>query len=132
MDISFCIIDKEKMVLDWAGAYNPLYLVTNGDLIEYKADKMPIAIHLNDNLPFTNHIIDIQKGDCIYIFSDGYIDQFGGVDGRKFMSKRFKELLVSNSIKPMAEQREVIYQTHLDWKGEHDQVDDILVMGIRV
>jgi len=132
MDISFCIIDKAQMQLDWAGAYNPLYLVRDDELIEYKADKMPIAIHINDNMPFTNHLIKLQKGDSIYLFSDGYIDQFGGVEGRKFMSKRFKDLLLSNSNKPMDEQKKIIYQTHVDWKGEREQVDDILVIGVRI
>lgn len=132
MDISLCVIDHEAMIMEWAGAYNPLYLIRNGEFTEYKADKMPIAIHLNDHLPFTNHCIPVEKGDVFYIFSDGYADQFGGTDAKKFMTKRLKELLVQISDKPMPEQKEILYQTHLNWRGENDQVDDIIVFGIRI
>ncbi|MHC1702476.1 MAG: tetratricopeptide repeat protein [Tenuifilaceae bacterium] len=132
MDISLCVFDQQEMKLEWAGAYNPLYLIRKGELIEYKADKMPIAIHMNDHLPFTNNEIAVQKGDTFYISSDGYADQFGGAEGRKFMSKKYKEMLLQICDKPMAEQKEIIQKAHLDWKGEHDQVDDILVMGVRV
>lgn len=132
MDISLCVFDPNEMKLEWAGAYNPLYLIRNGELMEYKADKMPIAIHMNDHLPFTNNEISVQKGDTFYISSDGYADQFGGADGRKFMSKKFKEMLLQIWDKPMDEQKEIIQKAHLDWKGDHEQVDDILVFGVRV
>ena len=132
MDISLCVFDPHEMKLEWAGAYNPLYLIRNGELIEYKADKMPIAIHMNDHMSFTNHEIALQKGDSFYISSDGYADQFGGADGRKFMSKKYKELLLQICNKPMDEQKSIILKEHLDWKGHHEQVDDILVMGVRV
>lgn len=132
MDISLCVFDPAEMKLEWAGAYNPLYLIRNGELIEYKADKMPIAIHMIDHLPFTNHEIAVQKGDTFYISSDGYADQFGGTDGRKFMSKKYKEMLLQIWDKPMDEQKAIIQKAHLDWKGHHEQVDDILVFGVRV
>lgn len=132
MDISLCVFDPHERKLEWAGAYNPLYLIRNGELTEYKADKMPIAIHMNDHLPFTNNEIPIQKGDTFYISSDGYSDQFGGEEGRKFMSKKYKEMLLQIWNKPMDEQKEIIHKAHLDWKGHHEQVDDILVMGVRV
>ncbi|NOU18886.1 MAG: tetratricopeptide repeat protein [Bacteroidales bacterium] len=132
MDISLCVFDPKEMKLEWAGAYNPLYLIRNGELTEYKANKMPIAIHMNDHIPFTNNEISVQKGDTFYISSDGYADQFGGTDGRKFMSKKYKEMLLQIWDKPMDEQKEIIQKAHLDWKGHHEQVDDILVMGVRV
>jgi serine phosphatase RsbU (regulator of sigma subunit) len=132
MDISLCVFDPAERKLEWAGAYNPLILIHNGEMTEYKADKMPIAIHMNDYLPFTNNEIPIQKGDIFYISSDGYSDQFGGAEGRKFMSKKYKEMLVQIWNKPMDEQKEIIHKAHLDWKGNHEQVDDILVMGVRV
>ncbi|RPH31951.1 MAG: hypothetical protein EHM93_11465 [Bacteroidales bacterium] len=132
MDISLCVFDPNEMKLEWAGAYNPLYLIRNGELIEYKADKMPIAIHMNDHMPFTNNEIALQSGDTFYISSDGYADQFGGVDGRKFMSKKFKEMLLQINGKSMEEQKTIIHNAHMDWKGHHEQVDDILVMGVRV
>ena len=105
MDISLCVYDPKEMKLEWAGAYNPLYLIRRGELIEYKADKMPIAIHMIDHLPFTNHEIALEQGDTFYISSDGYADQFGGEDGRKFMSKKYKEMLLQIWDKPMDEQK---------------------------
>lgn len=132
MDISLSVIDKEEMKLEWAGAYNPLYQIRNGELIEFKADKMPVAVHLNDHMSFTNHEVQIQPGDSFYMFSDGYADQFGGSDARKFMSKKFKELLVTIYDKPMEDQKNILQSAHFDWKGEHEQVDDILVVGFRI
>ncbi|HPW26681.1 MAG TPA: tetratricopeptide repeat protein [Tenuifilaceae bacterium] len=132
MDISLCVIDRPGNVLEWAGAYNSLYQIRGGELTEYKADKMPVAVHVSDSNSFTNHQIEIQHGDTFYMFSDGYADQFGGTDGKKFMSKKFKELLVGIWNKPMDEQGKIINETHLQWKGEYDQVDDILVIGFRV
>lgn len=133
MDMSLCVIDTANSSMEWAGAYNPLCQVRGGALIEHKADKMPVAVHVNDNQPFTNHNIDVQQGDTFYMYSDGYADQFGGDEGRKFMSKRFKELLISIAQLPMEQQREILYQTHMQWRGTaHEQVDDILVMGFRV
>lgn len=133
MDISLCVIDKQNQRLEWAGAYNPLYQIRNGELIEYKADKMPVAVHINDFNLFTNHEIEYQPGDAFYMFSDGYADQFGGTDGRKFMLKRLKETLLSIWEKPMAEQKEILHKIHMDWRGEqNDQVDDILIIGFRV
>lgn len=132
MDISLSVIDKDEMKLEWAGAYNPLYQIRNGELIEFKADKMPVAVHLNDHMSFTNHEVQIQAGDSFYMFSDGYADQFGGSDARKFMSKKFKELLVTIYDKPMEDQKNILQSAHFDWKGEHEQVDDILVVGFRI
>jgi serine phosphatase RsbU (regulator of sigma subunit) len=132
MDISLCMLDIESMRLEWAGAYNPLILIRDGEIIEYKANKMPVAIHITDHQPFTNHEIDLQSNDRFYMFSDGFPDQFGGEDGRKFMSKRFKQLLLDIHQKPMAEQREILHAEHLSWRGNHEQIDDIVVFGVRV
>ena len=94
---------------------------------------MPVAVHINDFNLFTNHEIEYQPGDAFYMFSDGYADQFGGTDGRKFMLKRLKETLLSIWEKPMAEQKEILHKIHMDWRGEqNDQVDDILIIGFRV
>ena len=132
MDISLSTIDVENMKLEWAGAYNPLILIRNNEVIEYKADKMPVAIHITDHVPFTNHQIDLQDNDTFYMFSDGFPDQFGGENGRKYMSKRFKQLLLEIHDKPMIEQRELLHQEHLAWRGEVEQIDDIVVFGVRV
>lgn len=132
MDMSLCVIDQDNMQLEWAGAYNPLYRVRNGELTEYTADKMPVAVHIRDYLPFTNHTIELQKGDTFYIFSDGYSDQFGGQEGRKFLSKRFKALVVGMNAQSMLQQRETLLQEHHRWRGDTEQIDDILVIGFRV
>ena len=132
MDISLSLLDLKKMRLEWAGAYNPLYLIRKGELIEYKADKMPVAIHINDDKTFTNNEIELQAGDTFYMFSDGFPDQFGGQDGRKFMSKRFKELLVEINHLSMEEQKNTLHQAHLKWREGYEQIDDVVIFGVRV
>ena len=132
MDMAVCIIDKQTMKLCYSGAYNPLYLYRNNDLKETKADKMPIGIYIREKTSFTNHEIDLKPNDVFYIFSDGYVDQFGGPDGRKFKSKKFKTLLHDNHHKPMQEQLQILDHTIEEWKGENSQVDDILVVGIKI
>ncbi len=132
MDISLGVLDYDAMKLEWAGAYNPLIIIRNKEVLEYKGDKMPVAVHINDHLHFTNHEIQLQTGDTFYMFSDGYPDQFGGEDGRKFMSKRFKQLLVEINDMPLEEQKEFLYKTHLDWRGKYEQIDDVIVLGVRV
>lgn len=132
MDIALCAFDRSNHHLEFAGAYNPLYRVRQGTLDETKGDKSPIGIHIRGReIPFTNHTIGLETGDMIYIFSDGYPDQFGGPKNKKFTYKRFKELLTTHSHLPLREQEEVLGATLKEWKGENDQVDDILVIGIR-
>ncbi len=132
MDVALTIIDLENMNLQYAGAYNSLYIIREGELIERKADKMPIGIYIKEKESFTKHELDLQKDDTIYTFSDGYVDQFGGENGRKFMSKPFKRLLLSIQEKSMAEQKDILEKNILDWRGDIPQVDDIIVLGIRV
>lgn len=132
MDMTLCIIDKENMEVEYAGAYNPLLIIRDNEIIETKADKMPIGIHVKRNSNFTNHIIKLKKGDILYTFSDGYVDQFGGVDNTKFRKKNFKELLLKIHKKDMNKQKEILDKTLMDWMEGYDQIDDILVSGIRI
>ena len=133
MDMALCIIDFDAMELQYAGAYNPLCLVRSGALIEYKADKMPVGIYVaGKEKDFTNHLIPMQKEDMLYLFSDGYYDQFGGKDNAKFKSKPFKQLLTELSVLPVERQNELLIETHEQWKGDRNQLDDILVIGIRI
>jgi PAS domain S-box-containing protein len=133
MDIVLCYVDVKNRKLEYAGANNPLYLVRNKELIKFTADKMPITASLESEAkPFTNNKIDLEPGDCIYLFTDGYADQFGGPKGKKFMYKPFGELLCSISDKPMDDQKRILYETFEAWKGNLAQVDDALVIGIRV
>ena len=131
MDIALSIINLETKELQYAGAYNPLYLFRNGELIERKADKMPIGIHIKEPRDFTNQSIQLEENDSVYMFSDGYIDQFGGEDGSKYKSRKFKELLHNIQGKLMSEQKEIINETHKNWKGNQKQLDDILIIGMR-
>ncbi len=131
LDIALCILNHEKKELEYAGANNPLYLIRDNKLIETKADRMPIGIHRRAKESFENHVIPLQKDDVIYIFSDGFIDQFGGEDGRKFLANNFKNLLIEHSSKSMFDQRMIVEKAFEDWKGDRKQLDDILVIGFR-
>lgn len=132
MDIALCVVDLEKRKMQYAGAYNPMYMFRNNELIEFKADRMPIGIYVKEKDTFTNNEIDLEKGDVFYIFSDGYQDQFGGDDGQKFKTKNFKEFLQQIHHKPMAEQRELLNTNIDNWRGKWEQVDDIIVFGVRI
>lgn len=132
LDIALCIIDKEKNELQFSGANNPLYIVRNNELTEIRGDRMPVGIHINFDQPFTNHIIEISENDQIYLFSDGYADQFGGPKGKKFRYKQFKELLIEISSKPLDIQKEILNNVHDQWRGSSEQIDDILVFGLKI
>ena len=129
MDIALCSI--KGMKLQYAGAYNPLWIIRNGDIIETKANKQPIG-QFDKPEPYTTHSFDLEKGDAIYIFSDGYVDQFGGERGKKFKAKAFRELLLSIQDKTMEEQKITINETFETWRGELEQIDDVCVIGVKV
>ena len=132
MDISLCVYNFEEMIMEFSGAYNPLYMIRDGELSVVKADRMPVGVHDRMDKPFTNNKFTMMKGDVYYILSDGYIDQFGGEKGKKFMTRRFKELLLTIYDKPMDEQSRILEETLLKWRGEIEQVDDIIIIGVRV
>src|SRR5450759_1939405 len=130
MDIAVCVVDFDKNILWYAGANSPLYLVRGGELIHYRADKMPVAIHYKME-PFTLHKIDLQKGDAFYIFSDGYADQFGGPKQKKFMSMQLRETLVGMAGMPMLQQGERLNEIFEGWRGDSPQIDDVTLIGVR-
>jgi len=134
MDISVAVIDTAKKELQYAGAYNPLYMIKNGEeeITKIKADRMPIGIHLKMDSDFTNNVITYNSGDVIYLFSDGYVDQFGGENGRKLKSKKFQDLLLNIRLKPMAEQKDILGKFLNKWRGELEQLDDIIVIGLKL
>lgn len=132
MDMTLCIYDPVTRMVDMAGANNPLYLYRNGELKEYKADKLPIGFVEGKARQFTNHSIQLEVGDTIYMFSDGYADQFGGPKGKKFMVGQFRTFLTQIHTLPLAEQYRTLDATIEQWRGNLEQVDDILVMGFRV
>lgn len=132
IDIALCVIDPGKQKLQFAGAHNPLYLIRNKELKVFKGDRMPVSIHQKADKSFVNHEIDIYEDDVIYIFSDGFVDQIGGPQKRKFMSRNFKELLLKIHEKPMDVQEQILERTFEEWKGDYIQLDDILVIGIKL
>lgn len=145
MDISLCKFEFEPtndpqinwngIKLRWSGANNPLWIIRENKIIEHKGDKQPIGFYI-DPKPFTTHLIELQQNDIIYIFTDGYQDQFGGSthfeNGKKIKTSRMKELFLSISHKPMNEQKDIIDQFFEDWKRNLDQVDDVCVIGVRI
>ena len=133
MDIALTIINHDTMEAQFSGAYNPLYLLRNGEIETIKADRMPIGYHIKVNSPFSKNDVKLQKGDRLYMFSDGYPDQFGGEKGRKFMSKRFKQILIETGTLSMDEQKRVLDEQIVEWMGErYTQIDDILVVGVEI
>lgn len=147
MDISLCSFNINTQTLEYAGAYNPLYIVSNNriegievnmeserglKLYEIKADRFPIGSYADEVKPFTNHAFKLQKGDTIYLFSDGFADQFGGPDGKKFRYKQFKELLLSINDQPMEAQKKFLAKVFSDWKGNLEQIDDIIIIGSKI
>ncbi len=130
MDIAVCVVDFDKNILWYAGANNPLYLIRKGELIHYRADKMPVAIHYKME-PFTLNKIELQKGDVFYIFSDGYADQFGGPKQKKFMSNQLRETLIAMDGKPMLQQGERLNEIFEEWRGDGPQIDDVTIIGVR-
>jgi len=133
MDIALCCVDYDNMKLQFAGAYNPAIIVRNGELIQLKGDKCPIgAFSRRAVAGYTHQEIDIMKGDMVYVFSDGYADQFGGDDGRKFLMANFKKLLIEVHALPVEQQKDKLEQTFFDWMKYENQLDDILVVGVRI
>jgi serine phosphatase RsbU (regulator of sigma subunit) len=132
MDITLCLYDLETCKLQFAGAFNPLLLIRNNELIEYEVDRMPVGVHPKDTTEFKNNEIQLQQGEMLYIFSDGYISQFGGLFGKKLNMKQFKELLLEIHHEPLEIQNQILEARLNEWQRNIEQVDDILVIGIRI
>lgn len=133
MDIALCSLDLNKNILEYAGAHNPLYIVRNKKIVEVKADKKPIGQFIGDETGmFRNNVIELQKDDQIYIFSDGFADQFGGESNKKFKYSSLKNLLVSVNDKPMDEQRKILIETIQSWMTGIEQIDDICIIGVKI
>lgn len=133
MDMTLCVFDYKKKKVDFAGANNPIILIRDNKSVKYKGDRFPIGAFVEQKAQvFTNNVIDIKEGDMIYLFSDGYADQFGGPENKKFFTRRFEELLLSIHSRSLEEQKELLKTTLYDWMGSNSQVDDILVIGIKI
>lgn len=131
MDMALCNYDPDRRVLEYAGANSPLYIVRDGEVLKFQPDKRPIGSFELEGQDFTDHRILLEQGDMVYIFSDGYADQFGGPKGKKFLYKRFRDLLVEVSRYPAERQSGMLEEAFRGWRGVHEQVDDILVIGMR-
>ncbi len=132
MDISICVIDKTKNSLQFSGAYNNLYLIRNSELNEYHADRMPIGIFELSDKKFSTQNVPIIQDDIIYMFSDGFADQFGGPHRKKYKYNTLKSFLLKINKLPLPEQRHKLEKEFFDWKGNYPQIDDVLIMGLRI
>lgn len=132
MDCALFIIDESTGMLQYSGANNPLIHIRDGEMTELKPDRMPIGIYIRAGVPFTSQTIQLQKGDMLYAFSDGYQDQFGGLKNRKFMIKNLRALLLEIYKEPVEVQNEIVAERFAEWKGEHPQTDDVILFGIRI
>ncbi len=133
MDMALCIFDLKAGRAEFSGANNPLVLIRNNEIIKYRGDRFPIgAFEGNNQQKFRNHEIDLIPGDCFYLYSDGFEDQFGGPENKKFMAKKFEELLKEISQLPVNGQKKVLMDRLNAWMGSNEQVDDILVIGIKI
>ena len=130
MDIALCSLEGRK--LEYAGANNPLWIMGKEGIKEVKADKQPIGIYYGETKPYTNHSLELEEGDCIYIFTDGYADQVGGGNQKKFKYKQLQQLIAANYKKKMTEQRDIFLSALNQWQGNLEQVDDVLLIGIRI
>ncbi len=132
IDIALCMIDLKKGILNFAGAFNPVYIVRGKSFFEIAGDMMPVGIGAEEERSFKNHQYELDAKDTLYLFSDGFVDQFGGASGKKFKYEPFRKLMVEFGHLPMQQQEQHIRQTFSDWKGNHPQVDDVLVFGFRL
>ncbi|MBL7896321.1 MAG: SpoIIE family protein phosphatase [Bacteroidia bacterium] len=131
MDIVLCCLNTKTNEMHYAAANNSFYVVRNNEISDMKADKQPCGF-FHDPKPFTTHKFQLEKGDCVYTYTDGYADQFGGPKGKKFRYKQFEEILLNNHSKPFPQQKDVLSKAFFDWKGNVEQTDDVLVIGIKI
>lgn len=133
MDIALCVIEPERQTIQFAGAVSPLYILRKGELIQIKADPFPIGLNPNNKMStYTNHEIKIENGDMVYMFSDGYADQIGGPEDEKFTYKRFREFLKHIGRENCGKQLQLLNNQIMQWKGNREQLDDILIIGFKI
>lgn len=130
MEIAICVINKTNRSMEFSGSFHPLYLLRDGTLIEFKGDKHVIGRKILGQ-DFTSHQIDLYDGDTIYLFSDGYVDQFGGMENKKFMNRRLRYLLVTIHKYSLADQKTILIDNFVSWMGDNEQVDDVMILGFR-
>ena len=132
MDCVLCAYDFENMKLEFAAANNPLWLIRDGAMQEFKPDKMPVGMYHSAAAPFSLQTIDLKKGDIIYTFTDGYADQFGGEKGKKYKYKQLQEKLLAIKDLPLSDQKNILEKEFEKWRGNLEQVDDVLIIGVKI
>lgn len=132
MDIALCMLDTQnKGQLHFSGANNPIWIKRAEEIVEIRGDRQPVGNYENQH-PFTNHTVSLTPGDTIYLFSDGFADQFGGAKGKKLKASQFKSICIDTASNEMDEQGKKIDQYFMDWKGEYEQIDDVCVIGVQI
>jgi len=132
MDLAFCLIDHQQKHVQFAGANRPIYLIQGSNIREYTGDRNPVGDYLIENKIYTNQIINYEPGERLYMFSDGFVDQFGGDQGRKYTYKRFKDFLLGIQGASMEDQEKCVVEEFENWKGTHRQIDDVTLIGIEL
>jgi serine phosphatase RsbU (regulator of sigma subunit) len=131
IDLALGIVDGETNQFNYAGAFNPAYIVKKNRLLEILGDKMPIGVAADEEKPFTDHYCELDEGDLVYFFTDGFVDQFGGPNGKKFKYQPFRSLIMKISLLPIHKQKEKLIEIFNEWKGNLQQLDDVLLLGWR-
>ncbi len=132
IDMALCIIDPQNKILQFAGAFNPVYIVRSNIIHQLEGDKMPIGVAAEFEDSFRNTVFKLHTDDMLYIFTDGFPDQFGGPDQKKYKYNKFRELLVECSSKPVSIQKDMLRKEFFRWKGDLPQLDDVTILGIRI
>jgi serine phosphatase RsbU (regulator of sigma subunit) len=132
MDCSVTIFDFKNKKLTFAAANNPVWIVRGTELLELKPDRMPVGKHARDTVPFTEQTFDLEAGDVVYTLTDGFCDQFGGPKQKKFTYKRLKDILLKISGDQTKDQKNYLMRTFNDWRGTQEQVDDVLIIGVKI
>jgi len=132
MEMALCVVDLDSKQLQFSGAFRPMYLFRNEELIEIKGDRMPIGIYHEEEVSFTNKEMLVQDNDVFYLFTDGYVDQIGGPNKKTYKSRQFKQLLKDIHQRPLKKQKSILEIEHKGWRSDAEQIDDIMIMGVRL
>jgi serine phosphatase RsbU (regulator of sigma subunit) len=132
MEMALCVVDFKRMRLQFSGAFRPLYLISGGELSVINGDRMPIGLYWGEKASFSNQEVSFKEQDMIYLFTDGYVDQIGGLERKTFKTVRFKKLLKEISHKPVKEQKSILREEHEIWRAGQEQIDDILILGVQL
>ena len=130
--MAVCVVDFTNKVVQFSGAFRPMYLISEGELSVINGDRMPIGFYEEEKKSFSNREVPFKENDIIYLFTDGYVDQIGGLERKTFKSVRFKKLLKEICRKPLEEQKSILREEHEIWRSGQEQIDDILILGVEL